>query len=70
MNNQPRRAEVQRKLVIAQIQEINWTITQIQDAMTVSEQCESPVVVMGRPAAMRAIRNLQDLEKRFLVGMI
>lgn len=65
-----RRAEVQRKMVLEQIQEINRTITQLQDAMEVSEICESAVVVLSRPATKRAIRNLQDFEKRFLVGML
>ena len=65
-----RRAEVQRKMTVAQIQEINRTITQMQDAMDVSDMCDSAVVVLSRPATMRAIRNLQDFEKRFLVGMI
>lgn len=65
-----RRAEVQRKMTVAQIQEINRTITQLQDAMDVSDMCDSAVVVLSRPATMRAIRNLQDFEKRFLVGMI
>ena len=67
---QNRRAEVQRKMVIEQIREINRTITQMQDAMDVSDMCDSAVVVLSRPATMRAIRNLQDFEKRFLVGMI
>ena len=65
-----RRAEVQRKMIVEQIKEINRTITQLQDAMDVSDMCDSAVVVLSRPATMRAIRNLQDLEKRFLVGMI
>ena len=65
-----RRAEVQRKMIVAQIKEINRTITQLQDAMDVSDMCDSAVVVLSRPATMRAIRNLQDFEKRFLVGMI
>ena len=65
-----RRAEVQRKMVLEQIQEINRTITQLQDAMEVSEICESAVVVLSRPATKRAIRNLQDFQKRFLVGML
>lgn len=67
---QNRRAEVQRKMIVAQIQEINRTITQLQDAMDASDMCDSAVVVLSRPATMRAIRNLQDFEKRFLVGMI
>lgn len=65
-----RRAEVQRKMTVEQIREINRTITQLQDAMDVSDMCDSAVVVLSRPATMRAIRNLQDFEKRFLVGMI
>ena len=65
-----RRAEVQRKMTVEQIREINQTITQLQDAMDVSDMCDSAVVVLSRPATMRAIRNLQDFEKRFLVGMI
>ena len=65
-----RRAEVQRKMIVEQIQEINRTITQMQDAMDVSDMCGSAVVVLSRPATKRAIRNLQDFEKRFLVGMI
>ena len=65
-----RRAEVQRKMLIAQIQEINRTVTQLQDAMDVSVLCESPVVIISRPAAKKAIRNLQDYVRRYLVGQI
>ena len=65
-----RREEIQKQMVVRQVQEINKVVQQLQDALDVSLMCDSAVVVIGRPAATRAIRNLQDFEKRFLVGQI
>lgn len=65
-----RRTEVQRQLVISQIQEINRVITQLKDAIDVSVMCDAAAVVISRPAASRAIRNLEDFERRYLVGEI
>ena len=65
-----RRAEMQKKMVVRQVQEINKVVQQLQDALDVAEMCNAAIVVIGRPAATRAIRNLQDFEKRFLVGQI
>ena len=45
-------------------------LQQLQDAVDVAVMCDAAVVVISRPAATRAIRNLQDFEKRYLVGQI
>ena len=68
MNN--RREQIQRQMTVNQIREINKVVQQLQDALDVAEMCNAAIVVIGRPAATRAIRNLQDFEKRFLVGQI
>lgn len=65
-----KRAEVQRQMTIRQIAELNRLITQLRDAVKVSEMCETGIVVISRTTATKAARNLEDLEKRFLVGLI
>ena len=68
MNN--RREQIQRQMTVNQIREINRVVQQLQDAVNVAVMCDAAVVVISRPAATRAIRNLQDFEKRYLVGQI
>ena len=68
MNN--RREQIQRQMTVNQIREINKVVQQLQDALDVSVMCDAAVVVISRPAAARAVRNLQDFEKRYLVGQI
>ena len=65
-----RRAEIQRQMAVNQIREINKVVQQLQDMLDVAVMCDSAVVVISRPTAKRAIRNLQDFEKRYLVGQI
>lgn len=65
-----KRKEVQRQLVIRQIAEVNQLITQLKDAVNVADMLEKGIVVISRQTAARAARNLEDLEKRFLVGQI
>lgn len=65
-----RRAEVQRQMTIRQIAEVNKLLTQLRDAIDVADMLEKGIVVIGRPTAMRIVRNLEDFEKRFLVGRI
>ena len=65
-----KRAEIQRKLVIRQISEVNRIITQLRDAVDVADMLEKGIVVISRQTAKQAARELEDLEKRFLVGMI
>ena len=65
-----RRAEVQRKMLVNQIAEVNRLITQIGDALDVAEICEKRIVVIGTTTAARALRNLEDLNKRYLMGRI
>lgn len=65
-----RRAEVQRQMVIAQIMEVNMLLTQLRDAMNVADRCGRGIVVLGPQTAKRMERNLEDLEKRFLVGLV
>ena len=65
-----RRAEVQRQMTIRQIAEVNKLLTQLHDAIDVADMLEKGIVVIGRPTAMRIVRNLEDFEKRFLVGRI
>ena len=64
------RAEVQRKMVIRQITEVNRLITQLRDAIDVADMCEAGIVVISRNTVVKTVRNLEDLEKRFLVGLI
>ena len=65
-----KRAEVQRQMAIRQIAEVNRLITQLKDAMDVADMCGAGIVVLGKPTAARVARNLEDFEKRFLVGQI
>ena len=65
-----RRAEVQRDMTIRQIAEVNKLITQLRDAIHVADQCGCGLAVIARPTAVKVVRNLEDLEKRFLVGLI
>lgn len=65
-----RRAETQQQLLMLQIAEINRLTVQLKDAIDVADLCERGLVVIGRPTAVRVLRNMEDLKKRFLVGMI
>lgn len=65
-----RREQIQKEMVVRQVQEIDRVLQQLQDAVDVAEMCNAAAVVISRPAAARAIRNLQDFEKRYLVGQI
>lgn len=65
-----KRAEVQRQMTIRQIAEINRLKTQLRDAMDVADMCGAGIVVIAKPTAARVVRNLEDFEKRFLVGQI
>ena len=64
-----RRAEIQRSMTIRQIAEVDRLITQIRDAMDVAELCETSIVVIGWNTAAKTTRNLEDLKKRFLMGL-
>ncbi len=68
MNN--RREQIQKEMVVRQVQEIDRVLQQLQDALDVAVRCNAAVVVISRPAATRAIRNLENFEKRYLVGQI
>ena len=63
------REDVQRQMVKRQIGEVDMLITQLRDAATVSELCETELAVISRTTAARAARNLEDLQKRFLTGL-
>ena len=65
-----KRAEVQRQMTIRQIAEVNRLLTQLRDAIDVADMLEKGIVVIGKPTAARIVRNLEDFEKRFLVGRI
>lgn len=65
-----KRAEVQRDMTIRQIAEVDRLITQIRDAMDVAELCETSIVVIGWNTAAKTARNLEDLKKRFLMGLV
>lgn len=65
-----KRKEVQRQMVVRQIAEVNQLITQLTDAVTVADMLEKGIIVISRQTAARAVRNLEDLEKRYLVGQI
>ena len=65
-----KRAEVQRQMSINQIREVNRLITQLRDAIHVADQCGCGLAVIARTTAVQVVRNLEDLEKRFLVGLI
>ena len=65
-----RREQIQKEMVVRQVQEINRVLQQLHDAVDVAVMCDAAVVVISRPAATRAIRNLEDFEKRYLVGQI
>ena len=57
-------------MTIRQIAEVNKLITQLRDAIHVADQCGCGLAVIARPTAVQVVRNLEDLEKRFLVGLI
>lgn len=65
-----RRAEIQQQMVVGQIAEVNKLITQLRDAVKVADMCEKGIVIVGKATAMRTVRNLEDFERRFLVGLI
>lgn len=65
-----KRKEVQRQMVVRQIAEVNQLITQLTDAVTVADMLEKGIIVISRQTAARAVRNLEDLVKRYLVGQI
>ena len=64
-----RRAEVQRKMAERQITEVSTLIMQLRDAVDVAERCRAGIAVVSAGTAARAARNLEDLRKRFLVGL-
>ena len=65
-----RRADVQRKMAERQITEVSQLIIQLKDAVDVAERCRAGIAGVSAGTAARAARNLEDLRKRFLVGMI
>ena len=64
-----RRAEVQRKMAERQITEVSQLIIQLKDAVDVAERCRAGIAIVSAGTAARAARNLEDLRKRFLVGL-
>lgn len=64
-----RRAEVQRQMAKRQITEVETLIIQLRDAVKVSEMCRAGIAVVSAGTAARAARNLEDLQKRFLMGL-
>lgn len=70
MSLENRREQIQKEMVIRQVQEINKVIQQLQDMVEFADKCNAMLVVISRPTAKRAIRNLEDFEKRYLVGQI
>jgi len=64
-----RRAEVQRKLAKQQMAEVNRLIIQMRDAVDVAERCQKGIAVVSYGTAKLAVKNLEDLQKRFLTGL-
>ena len=64
-----RRAEVQKQLAQQQLAEVRKLITQMRDAVDVADRCNSGIAVISAGTAAKAVRNLEDLQKRFLTGL-
>ena len=65
-----RRAEIQRQLAEAHINEVKELICELQDAIVVSEVCMKGTVTIPASTMNKVVRNLRDLQKRFLEGTI
>lgn len=65
-----KRSEIQKQMVINQIAEVQKISTQISDAIDVDTICGRGFVIISRATASRALRNLEDFKKRFLMGQV
>lgn len=65
-----KRAEVQRQMTIRQIAEVNDLIMQLRGEIKEARQLERQFVFIRVPTASLAMRNLEDLKKRFLEGLV